>query len=156
MKAPTKKARTEEVRLHSSTRTVGGRSYPQTCVRWYEAGVRRQKCFGQLADAEEFRDSILTERAKAVRIPRGLRVVIESLGTGKRLLVGKDGATFLQSRGGTPEPLPMLAALVALGDLFASHDGNTMDDGVGFVRLLEAVSARLARLENLEASKGGA
>lgn len=143
MKATSPKARTDEVRLHSSTKITGGKTYAQHCVRWYEDGTRKQRCFGQLQDAEKFRASILSERLKADRIPRGLRVVIQSLGTGQRLMIDRKGGLFLQSEGEDPKPLPFPASWVAFTEIFLNHDGH--ESGPGLRDYLDAVTVRLVK-----------
>jgi hypothetical protein len=155
MNATSTKARTDEVRLHTSTKITGGKTYSQTCVRWYERGARKQRCFGQLADAEKFRDSILSKRAKEERVPRGLRIVVQSLRTGERLMIRKDGATFLQFPGQELEPMPLTSALIALAELVTNHDGHTLDDGGGFQGLLYEAVRKLPP-DGKESEKGEA
>jgi hypothetical protein len=141
MKATTPKRRTDEVRLHTSTKTTGGKTYSQTCVRWYAAGIRKQKCFGQTSDAEAFRESILADRAKASRVPRGLRVVVVRLATGKRLLADKAGNASLQEAGGEPQPMELGAAVIAFEDVITGSGGHSFGPAVS--DFLGAVVARL-------------
>lgn len=145
MKANATKTRTDEVRIHSSTKTKSGKLYSQFCVRFYEDGVRKQRCFGQLQDAEKLRASILAKRLKVDRIPRGMRVIIQGLVTGQRLMIDRKGGLFIQSAGGDPKPLPFAASWAFFTDIFMNHCGH--ESGPGLSDYFGAVMVQLVNGE---------
>jgi len=201
---------TAKVRIHSSTKRSGKREFKQHCVRWYEGGKRKQRCFTTLAEAKTFKLEVernpggvwvsfefkqstvnkLEEMAKrdglsvgevlrkAVQwgsesgffqrlkdqhdaqenakpssvapekerpVPRGMRVVIQSLGTGQRLMMDRKGVLFVQSTGEEPKPLPFPASWVAFTEIFLNHDGQ--ESGEALRDYLDAVTIRLSKGE---------
>lgn len=144
MNETTTKHRREEVRIHSSVKITGGKTYAQHCVRWYVGKRRKQRCFGQLPDAEKFRLQVLAEKEGHGEVPSGMLVVIEPEQTGEpgpRLLINKKGETFLQNICKAPEPISLSAAVIALEDIWGSFDG--IEYGYGFSIFMHTVANRL-------------
>lgn len=147
------------IRIHSSTKTVSGKQYGQHCVRWYAKGVRKQRCFGKLADAERFRDGLVEEARKArereeqrERVPSGFALVFGSAES--QVLAGDDGTFALRKLGGKPRTVPLSRAVAAVADMQLDTDGCTLGDAVGMGRFYGAVAEAVRKLEGVE--RGGA
>lgn len=167
---------TSKVRIHSSTKRSGKREFKQHCVRWYEAGKRKQRCFTTLAEAKAFKleaernpgavwmslefnkatadrveemanrsglscgdmlgkivrsalSSGFAEPPKEEPVPRGMKLIVRSLGTGQRMLLGKSDSVFLQSVGAEPKEMDLATSVIAFDDLLHSHAGHELGDG---------------------------
>lgn len=63
---------TTRVRINTSTKRRGEHTFKQHCVRWYQEGKRRQKCFTTLADAEALKRALQTMKPGHVAVPMRL------------------------------------------------------------------------------------
>jgi hypothetical protein len=68
-------------------------------------------------------ETLLAERRKADRIPRGMRVVVQLLATGQRLMIDRQGRVFLQSVGEDADP-------IAFADILTNHEGQESEPGL--------------------------
>lgn len=143
MNETTTKHRREEVRIHSSVKITNGKTYAQHCVRWYVGKRRKQRCFGQLPDAEKFRLQVLAEKEGHKPIPSGMWVIIQTFSgePGPRLLINEKGETFIQKTCEEPEAISLSGAAKAFDDIWKGFEGHEFD--VGLSIFLKTVAIRL-------------
>lgn len=95
-------------------------------------GISPSELLGRFIMRGAIREGLIASPAapeKHQPVPRGMKLIVRSLGTGQRMLFGKAETAFLQSVGEEPKEMDLATSVALFNDLLHSHDGHELGDG---------------------------